>query len=177
MHSWFDPAYQDRVGVGGYSRVWHATCCSPRVRGRLPATPGPGGPGRGGPGGGTRRSQPRLAGWVAFVATGAHFVLVYALPTTGVPWPAGIVIAPAPIAAGALAIRRLRPPDELPVVTGILGFFVLLDALIGLGGRYDSPPARCSRRPACGGSTGAAPDRSPHPAASLAYSAVSAGCW
>ena len=75
----------------------------------------------------------------AFAATGTHFVLTYALPTTGVPWPAGIVLALAPIAAGALVIRRLTGPGPggLAVVTGVLGFFVLLDAAIGLGGRYD----------------------------------------
>jgi hypothetical protein len=28
-------------------------------------------------------------------------------------------------------------PDGLRVVTGILAFFILLDALVGLGGRYD----------------------------------------
>jgi hypothetical protein len=212
VHSWFDPAYQDRVGVGGYSRVWdtslllaaHLTafhvavsiCSSVLLVERLfparraepwvgrrglvlaalalgvlvPLTYGQVWRGPVGPelaaaglvgllvGGafrvrgltrpaaavrrlvGRRRPRPRLAGWTAFVATGTHFVLVYALPATGVPWPAGVVLALAPIAAGALmiaAVTTVPGSGELPVVTGILGFFVALDAVIGLGGRYD----------------------------------------
>jgi hypothetical protein len=69
-------------------------------------------------------------------------VLVYALPSTGIPWPVGIAIALAPIAAGLLLIHRLAAsgahgPDGLRVITGILAFFIVLDVLAGLGGRYD----------------------------------------
>jgi hypothetical protein len=54
-----------------------------------------------------------------------------------------LLIALAPIPAGVLVIRRMARSgsfygaDGLWVVTGILGFFILLDALVGLGGRYD----------------------------------------
>lgn len=73
---------------------------------------------------------------MAFLGTAVHFVLVYALPPTGVPWPAGLVIALAPIAVAFLVVRH-RPGDGLGVVTGILAFFLLLDAVVGLAGRYD----------------------------------------
>ena len=90
----------------------------------------------------SRRPRPRLLGVVAFACVAAHFVLAYALPSTGVPWPAGVAAALAPIAAGVLLIRRMtaggaQGPDGLRVVTGILAFVILLDALVGLGGRYD----------------------------------------
>jgi hypothetical protein len=88
------------------------------------------------------RESYRWLGVVAFVSTTAHFVLVYTLPSTGVAWPVGIAIAVAPIAAGVLVVRRTASGgaygvDSLRVVTGILAFFVILDALVGLGGRYD----------------------------------------
>jgi hypothetical protein len=71
-------------------------------------------------------------------------VLVYSLPATAIPWPFGMVIALAPIGAGALLVHRratggVGGRDELRVLNGILAFFVLLDALVGLGGRYDLP--------------------------------------
>jgi hypothetical protein len=90
----------------------------------------------------SRRPRPRLLGVVAFVCTGTHFVLVYAVPSTGLPWPAGLAVALTPLVAGVLAVRRWATTgplgrDGLWVVTGMLGFFVVLDALVGLGGRYD----------------------------------------
>jgi hypothetical protein len=47
-----------------------------------------------------------------------------------------------PIAAGVFLIRSMAAsgpygPDGLRVVTGIIGFFILLDFAVGLGGRYD----------------------------------------
>jgi hypothetical protein len=88
------------------------------------------------------RQTRRGLGVIAFCATAAHFTLVYALPGTGIPWPAGIALAVAPVAAGVLVIHRSASggpcgPDGLRVVTGIVSFFVLLDVVIGLGGRYD----------------------------------------
>lgn len=90
----------------------------------------------------SRTPRPRLLGVLAFVCTGAHFVLVYAVPSTGLPWPAGLAVALAPLGLGVLAVRRWATTgalgrDGLWIVTGILGFFVLLAALVGLGGRYD----------------------------------------
>ena len=89
-----------------------------------------------------RPGRPRSLGIVAFVCTGAHFILVYAVPSTGLPWPAGLAVALAPIGLGVLAVRRWSTTgplgrDGLWIVTGILGFFVVLAALVGLGGRYD----------------------------------------
>ncbi len=94
------------------------------------------------------RPRPRLLGLVAFAATAAHFTLVYTVPSMGLPWPAGTLAALAPIAAGALLLRRLTTggPDGLWVVTGVLAFFLMLDAVAGLGGRYGAtrkgPPKR-----------------------------------
>jgi hypothetical protein len=88
-------------------------------------------------------SKPVLLSGVAFAATAIHFVLVYLVATTGIPWPIGLLVALAPIAAGVFLTRRsirgsaFPGPDGLRVVTGILGFFLLLDAFVGLGGRYD----------------------------------------
>lgn len=90
----------------------------------------------------SRRPRPRLLGVVAFVCTGAHFVLVYAVPSTGLPWPGGLAATLAPLVLGVLAVRHWSTTgpfgrDGLWVVTGILGFFTVLDAFVGLGGRYD----------------------------------------
>jgi hypothetical protein len=90
----------------------------------------------------SRRSRPRSLGVLAFVCAGTHFMLVYAVPSTGLRWPVGLAVALTPIVAGVVVGRfwaRGDPlgPDGLWVVTGIVGFFVLLDALVGLGGRYD----------------------------------------
>jgi hypothetical protein len=90
----------------------------------------------------SRRPRPRLLGVVAFVCAGTHFTLVYAVPSTGLPWPVGLAATLIPLVAGVLAVRRwgttgLSGRDGLWVVTGILGFFAVLDALVGLGGRYD----------------------------------------
>ena len=81
------------------------------------------------------RRTPKAAGWIAFACTGAHFVLTYTVPATGLPWPVGVLVALAPIALGLFLLRRAD--DGLRVVTGVLAFFCLLDVLIGLFGRYD----------------------------------------
>ncbi|MCY1136559.1 hypothetical protein OWR29_01010 [Actinoplanes sp. Pm04-4] len=84
-----------------------------------------------------QKSRPRLAGLLAFAATATHFILVYTVAATGLAWPLGTAAALAPIAVAALLIRRLGAGGGLWVVTGILGFFLILDAVVGLGGRYD----------------------------------------
>lgn len=87
------------------------------------------------------RRRPRFVGAVAFAGTGAHFLLTYTVPSTGLPWPVGTALALAPIAAAVLLLRPMTTdacgPVGLRIVTGILSFFILLDAAVGLGGRYD----------------------------------------
>lgn len=98
---------------------------------------------RGSPPARPRRRRPRFVGSVAFAGTGAHFLLTYTVPSTGPPWPVGTAIALAPIAAAFLLIRPMTAagdtygPVGLRIVTGVLSFFVLLDAAVGLAGRYD----------------------------------------
>lgn len=81
-------------------------------------------------------------GTIAFAATTAHFASVYGLPSTAVPWPLAILVSLIPVAAGVLVIRRratgdIYGADALRTIAGMVAFFVLLDALVGLGGRYD----------------------------------------
>lgn len=86
------------------------------------------------------RSAPAAVLAVA-VATAAHFVLVWTLPHSAVPWPLGLVLVVLPPTAALLYCRRLRlrPPDDqaLTVVVGLLAPLVVLDVLLGLGGRID----------------------------------------
>ncbi len=90
-----------------------------------------------------RRLRPRFVGSVAFAGTGAQFLLTYAVPSSGLPWPVGTVIALAPIAVAVLLIGPMTAtgdaygPVGRRIVIGVLSFFVLLDAVVGLGGRYD----------------------------------------
>jgi hypothetical protein len=207
--SWFDPSFQDTVGVGSYSRVWHTnlllathltafhvavSICSsillvellfPARRERawvggrglggaaaalllvVPVTyeefpHGPLGPVLAAAGlcvllawcafrvprrpdqqlAQPPSSRPRFLGLIAFACTAGNFVSVYSLPYTRIPWPLGILLALAPVAAGVILVRRLtaRHPDNsngLRVVTGVLAFFILLDIVVGSGGRYD----------------------------------------
>lgn len=100
---------------------------TPRLRER-PAVP-PSGPRRG-------------IAWIAFACTTTHFVAVYALPSTGVPWPIGIALSLVPVGVGVLLIRRLSMTDAygtdgLRAITGVVAFFIGLDFVVGLGGRYD----------------------------------------
>jgi hypothetical protein len=101
-------------------------------------------------------------GLIAFACTAVLFASVYAIPSTGLPWPIGVAVTLVPVAIGILIVRRratggLDGPDALRVVTGIVVFFVLLNLLFGLGGRYDMTFAalgvgfllwRLQRRPA-----------------------------
>jgi hypothetical protein len=79
---------------------------------------------------------------VAFLCTGAQFVLTYTVRLIGLPWALGLVVAVAPILIGIVAVRRLATTGPLGhdgfwVVTGILSFFMVHDVVIGLIGRYD----------------------------------------
>lgn len=90
-----------------------------------------------------RRIRPRFVGSLAFAGAGAHFLLTYTVPSTGLPWPVGTAIALTPIAAAVLLIRPMTAtgdaygPVGLRIVVGVLSFFVVLDAAVGLAGRYD----------------------------------------
>jgi hypothetical protein len=111
-----------------------------------------------------RTSDPGSArvGLIAFVCTAVHFASVYSIPSTGLPWPDGVAVTLVPVAIGIFLVRRratggLDGPDALRVVTGIVAFFLLLNLLFGLGGRYDMALAalgvglllwRLQRRPA-----------------------------
>jgi hypothetical protein len=88
-----------------------------------------------------RRRRRGLA-WVALLATSSHFVLTYAVPHLGLPWPVGVVIALAPVGLGAAVVRTrsstgIHGDDGLRVVCGMTSFFLALGFIIGLGGRYD----------------------------------------
>ncbi|MGU3435930.1 hypothetical protein ACNHUS_23270 [Actinomycetes bacterium M1A6_2h] len=90
----------------------------------------------------SRTRSPRALALVAFLCTAAHFVSVYAVPSTGVWWPVGVALSLAPILVGAAWIRHqllgeLDSVDSLRIVSGIVGFFLALNVVIGLAGRYD----------------------------------------
>jgi hypothetical protein len=76
--------------------------------------------------------RPRLLTAVAFACAATHFVTVYAVASTDLPWPFGLLLAFVPVVVGVLVVGR-RPQG----IVGILAFFLVLDALVGLGGRYD----------------------------------------
>src|SRR5262249_8575036 len=81
-------------------------------------------------------------GLIAFAATAVHFVSVYALPSSGLPWPLSVVLVLVPIAAGVAVIRRRAAggpygADALRVIAGMFAWFLLVDALSGLAGRVD----------------------------------------
>ncbi len=102
--------------------------------------------GRRAPGSAAGASRPRRPrrglGLAAFTCTAAHYVAVYSLPSSGLPWPWGVGIAAAPLVIGVLVVPRLATTgpygrDGLRVVIGIVWFLVLIDVFVGLAGRYD----------------------------------------
>jgi hypothetical protein len=114
------------VGITRLSMVHRHLRC--RGRGAAPARP-----------------RPRLLAVVAFVCTGAQFVLTYTVRAIGLPSPLGLVIAVAPIVIGVVAVRHLATTGPLGrdgfwAVTGILSFFIVHDVVIGATGRYDLIP-------------------------------------
>ncbi|MEU8819974.1 hypothetical protein [Actinoplanes sp. NPDC048796] len=98
-----------------------------------------------------RRRHPALSppcrprrglGLLAFTGAGAHWVLTYTVPSTGLSWPLGVALSLLPVAIGLFLIPRLAVTgpygtDGIRVVAGLLTFFVLLDLLVALLGRYD----------------------------------------
>ncbi|AEV85763.1 hypothetical protein ACWT_4741 [Actinoplanes sp. SE50] len=94
----------------------------------------------------TRRddgSRPRgRLGAIAFTGAAAHWILTYAVPGTGLPWPLGLSLALLPVVVAALLLARLATTgpygaDGLRVIIGLLTFFALLDLLVAALGRYD----------------------------------------
>ncbi|MEU8241001.1 hypothetical protein AB0C07_22385 [Actinoplanes missouriensis] len=90
-----------------------------------------------------RGSRPRRGlGWLAFACVCAHWVLTYTVAETGLPWPVGVALSLLPVAAGLLLVPRAAVTgpyggDGVRVVVGLLAFFVLLDLLVAVLGRYD----------------------------------------
>mgnify|MGYP001171564707 FL=1 len=90
-----------------------------------------------------RRSRSRKAiGWIAFAATLIFWFTVYSLPESGIAWPVGLLVAALPVVIATWLIARRATgdrfgPDALRVITGILGFFVLLDLFIAPLARPD----------------------------------------
>ncbi len=90
---------------------------------------------------GDRRPR-RGIGVLAFTCVLAHWVLTYTVAETGLAWPLGVALALLPVAAGLVLVPRLAVTgpygsDGVRVVVGLLTFFVLLDLLVALLGRYD----------------------------------------
>ena len=88
-------------------------------------------------------ARPRRGlGLLAFTCACAHWILTYTVPATGLAWPLGVSLSLLPVAAGLLLVPRLAVTspygsDGVRVVVGLLTFFVGLDVLVALLGRYD----------------------------------------
>ena len=90
-----------------------------------------------GPAGGRRG-----VGLISFVAALLHWVLVYSVMDSGLPWPVGTLLALAPVVLGMAAVRALAVTgpygaDGARVIAGLVAFFVLLDLVVALNGQYD----------------------------------------
>jgi hypothetical protein len=89
-----------------------------------------------------QRNPQRGLSMLAFTCVLVHWVLTYAVADVGVPWPAGVALSVSPVVIGLLLVPRLATTgpygsDGIRVVVGLLWFFVLLDLLVALLGRYD----------------------------------------
>lgn len=82
----------------------------------------------------SRRPRGRLTA-VTALAMSVHFVTVWTLPSTAVPWPAGLMLALAPPAAAfAWGHGRVHDDhDRWAIVAGLVVPLVLLEILVGLG--------------------------------------------
>ncbi|GAA2586610.1 hypothetical protein GCM10010435_76000 [Winogradskya consettensis] len=88
------------------------------------------------------RRPRRGLGTLALTCASAHWILTYTVAETGLPWPFGVALAMLPVGAGLFLVPRLAVTspwgsDGVRVVVGLLTFFVLLDLLVALLGRYD----------------------------------------
>lgn len=84
----------------------------------------------------------RGLGLLAFACALAHWVLTYAVPDSGIPAALGVALSVLPVAVGLIMVPRLAVTgpygsDGVRVVVGFLSFFVLLDLLVAVLGRYD----------------------------------------
>jgi hypothetical protein len=84
----------------------------------------------------------RWLGTLAFTCVLAHWVLTYSMPDSGIPWPIGVALSLLPVVLGIVLVARLwtinpYSSDGIRVVVGLLTFFILLDIVVGLLGRYD----------------------------------------
>lgn len=91
----------------------------------------------------TDGSRPRRGlGLLAFTCVLTHWVLTYSVAETDLAWPLGVALSLLPVAVGLALVPRLAVTgpygsDGVRVVVGLLAFFVLLDLLVALLGRYD----------------------------------------
>lgn len=89
------------------------------------------------------KHRPRRGiGTLAFACVLAHWILTYSVPQSGLAWPLGVAVSLVPVAVGLLVVPRLAVTgpygsDGVRIVVGMLCFFVLLDLLVALLGRYD----------------------------------------
>ena len=84
----------------------------------------------------------RGLGILAFVLALAHWTLTYSVPASGLPPALGVALSLAPVAVGLVVVPHLARTgpygsDGVRVVVGLLCFFVGLDLLVALLGRYD----------------------------------------
>ena len=82
-----------------------------------------------------QRRQRRAAGFIAFICATAHFVLLYATPGNGLPWPVGLLLSALPVFTGAALLGGRS--DLFTVLSGVIAFYAVLDIGVGLGGRLD----------------------------------------
>lgn len=84
---------------------------------------------------------PRFAAPAIAAAVGAHFVLVWTLPNSPLPWPLGLLLDVLPLVWVVRYCRGLRSePLERrapTVIIGVLTPLLVVDVLVGLGGRID----------------------------------------
>jgi hypothetical protein len=88
------------------------------------------------------RKPRRGLGVLAFTCVLAHWILTYSVPSTALGWPVGVALALLPVGVGVILVQRLSVTnaygsDGARVVVGLLAFFVMLDVVVGLLGRYD----------------------------------------
>jgi hypothetical protein len=118
---WFFPRFWEDSGIGTYSAVWHTNVLLAVHLTVFHAA---------------------ISVCASILCVSAHWILIYTVAETGLTWPVGVTLALSPVAAGLYLVPRLAVTgpyggDGVRVVVGLLTFFVLLDLLVALVGRYD----------------------------------------